>query len=288
MYIIKASGKRVKFNPIKVRKTCLRAGASRDLTDYIVTEVTQHVYDGMETKELLRLILKLLKQKNPVAAIRYNLKKAILDMGPAGFIFEEFILRLLTVYNHQAWFPSLISGACVKHEVDIIAKSPVNEKNFLSQREPGKEKIYMVECKYHNRPGLRSGLKEVLYVWARFLDLYDAWRQRGGQKFDHPWLISNTKFSESAIQYAKCKKIRLLGWQYPKGMGLESLIEKKRLYPITILKSLDWQTREKLFFRKIVSCQDLISVNKEILIRKTMISEMKITSLVDEAKLIIE
>lgn len=288
MYIIKASGKKAKFNPGKIKKTCLRAGANKDLTDYIVGEVSRRVYDGMETRELLRLILRLLKQKDPIVAVRYNLKKAMLDLGPTGFIFEEFMLRLLKIYNYQAWLPPLITGACVKHEVDIIAKSRLKEKNLLTKQESGQGNIYMIECKYHNRPGLRSSLKDVLYVWARFLDLCDAWCQGIGQKFNYPWLISNTKFSESAIQYARCKNIRLLGWQYPEGEGLECLIEEKKIYPVTILSSLDWETKEKLFSKKVVLCQDLLSVREEILRKRLMIKDKTIISLINEARSIIE
>lgn len=288
MYILKASGKRARFNPAKIRKTCLRAGTSRELANQIVAEVSKNVYEGMESRELLKLILKLLEQKDSITATRYNLKEAMLDLGPTGFIFEEFILRLLIAYDYQAWFPPLISGMCVKHEVDIIAKSPLREKDFLILPEYGKRKVYMVECKYHNKQGLRTGLKESLYVWARFLDLNDAWRQKKRQKFDYPWLISNTKFSESAVQYAQCKKMRLLGWQYPRGNSLENLIEKKRLYPVTILKSLDGQTKNKLFSQKIVFCKDLLLINKERLKKRTRISESKITNLINETRLMIE
>ncbi|MDD4996405.1 MAG: ATP cone domain-containing protein [Patescibacteria group bacterium] len=288
MYIIKASGKRVRFNPIKIRKTCLRAGADQNLANDITNEVTRHVYENMETREILKLILKLLRQKNPITAARYNLKKAILDLGPAGFIFEEFILRLLRSYGYQTWFPPILSGICTKHEVDIIARSPSREINSLIQQEHSKGKIFMVECKYHNKSGIRSGLKEALYVWARFLDLHDAWRENKGQRLDCPWLISNTKFSESAIQYAQCKKMRLLGWQYPRENSLESLIEEKKIYPITILRSLDRQTKEKLFFQKIIFCKDLLMIKNETLKRKTKISELKIIKLINEAKSIIE
>ncbi len=287
MYIVKASGKRARFNPAKIRKTCRRAGADRDLTDRIVREITEHVYEGMGTGEILKLILRSLKQRDPVAAVRYNLKKSFLDLGPTGFIFEEFILRLLTAYGYQAWLPPLLPGVCVKHEVDIIARSPLRENNLLIFPEYGRGKTFMVECKYHNRLGLRTGLKDALYIWARFLDLHDAWRRKKGQKLDRPWLISNTKFSDSAIQYAQCKKMRLLGWQYPKKGGLESLIEEKKLYPLTILKSLDKETKDKLFARKIIFCSDLLSINKEILMKKAKIGEQKTTSLINEAKLII-
>ncbi len=287
MYVIKVSGKRVRFNPAKVRRTCLRAGASPVLADSIVKEVIKNVYNGMETRELLRLILKFLKQKDPIVATRYSLKKAMLSLGPAGFIFEEFIVSLLKAYGYQAWCPPLIQGTCVKHEVDIIAKSPYKKFDPINEKESSHSRIYMIECKYHNTPGLRSGLKEALYVWARFLDVKDAWHQGMGQEFHRPWLISNTKFSNSAIKYAQCKDLRLLGWQYPRGNGLEYLIENKKLYPITILRSLDRASREILFSKKIILCQELISIKKEVLKQKTMLKEQKLTSLINEASSII-
>ena len=286
MYIVKVSGKRVKFIPAKVRRTCLRAGADVALADRIVSEVSQHVYNGMETRELLRLILKLLKQRNPLVATRYSLKKAMLGLGPAGFIFEEFIVRLLKAYGYQAWCPPLVSGVCVKHEVDIIAKSPSKKLNNLIKEEHGQSRVYMVECKYHNTPGLRSGLKEALYVWARFLDLRDAWRQSTRQRFDCPWLISNTKFSNLAVQYAQCKKLRLLGWKHPRGNGLERLIEAKKLYPITILRGLDKTSKESLFSNNIILCQELISCKRDICQKKTNIRLKKLVSLIDQAHML--
>lgn len=287
MYVIKVSGKRAKFNPAKVHRTCLRAGASQDLADRIVKEVIKHVYNGMETRELLKLILRLLRQKDPIVATRYSLKKAMLSLGPAGFVFERFIVSLLKAYDYQAWCPPLIQGACVKHEIDIIAKSPYKKPDPINKKESSCSRTYMIECKYHNTPGLRSRLKEALYVWARFLDLQEAWRQGKGQEFHRPWLISNTKFSSTAIKYAQCKDLRLLGWQYPKGNSLEYLIENKKLYPITILRSLDRASKETLFSKKIILCQELISTKKGILKQKTMLKEKKLTSLIKEARSII-
>lgn len=288
MYVIKVSGKRAKFYPAKVRRTCIRAGASPALADRIVKEVIKHVYNGMETRELLRLILRLLKQKDPVVATRYSLKKAMLKLGPAGFIFEEFMVDLLKAYGYQAWCPPLIRGTCVKHEVDIIAKSPYKKFDPINKKESSHSRTYMIECKYHNTPGLRSGLKEALYVWARFLDLQDAWHKGiGRQEFHRPWLISNTKFSNMAIKYAQCKELRLLGWKYPRGNGLEYLIENKKLYPVTILRSLDQSSKEILFSKKIILCQELISTKKEILKQKTMLKDQKLTSLINEANSII-
>ena len=286
MDIIKNSGKRVKFNPIKVKQTCLRAGASQILSDEIVEEVSRRVYSGMKTYDILKLIINLLNRKNPAVAARYSLKKAMMDLGPAGFIFEEFIKRLLKSYHCQAYFPPLIQGGCVKHEVDIIAKLP-KEDNQLTRIPLSQGKLYMIECKYHNTPGLRSNLKETLYVWARFLDLKEVYKFNYQEKINYPWLISNTKFSIEAIKYANCKNMRLLGWKYPRGASLENLIESQKFYPITILKSLDQNTKGILFTKNIILVRDLISNSAKTLEKRLGLTGGKLEKLISEAKLII-
>jgi hypothetical protein len=211
----------------------------------------------------------------------------MLDLGPAGFVFEEYTLKLLKAYDYQAWIPPLMMGACVQHEVDVIAQSP-QSKNKLATQETGKNNVYMIECKYRNAAGIRTGLKIALYTWARFLDLKERENKNSKIKFTRPWLISNTKFSDSVIQYATCKNMRLLGWKFPRGNGLESLIEEKNLYPITILNSLDRETRNKLFSQKIILCQDLLNCPQEKLRKNTRIKENKLNNLIKQARLIIK
>lgn len=290
MYVIKASGKKAKFQPSKVKKTCLRAGASNFLAEKIVKEVQKKVYNGIKTKDILQLILKLLKKENLIVADRYRLKDAMLELGPAGFIFEKYILSLLKEYHYQAWLPAIMTGACVNHEVDLIGISPSNADCLLEQdfkrKRIGQRNIYMIECKYHNAAGIRTGLKTALYVWARFLDLKDIKEKTKGVKVNIPWLISNTKFSDAAIQYAKCKNMRLLGWKYPRGQGLERFIEEKKVYPITILGSLDQNTKRKMFSKNIILCQDLLTKSKTYFKKNLQLKENKINSLIKEAKAI--
>ncbi len=298
MYIIKVSGGKEKFNPNKVYRTCRRAGADKTLAGEIAAKVEKQIYSGITTREILRLILNLLSRDNPGAATRYSLKEAILQLGPGGFVFEKFIVRLLQSYGYQAWCPEIIRGACVNHEIDITARADFSTeklpfilpKPFLknkSGRRHGKKITYMVECKYHKTPGNRCDLKQTLYTWARFLDVQEGWRRGYCEKFNYPWLISNTKFSQSAIEYAECKGMRLLGWRYPRRAGLEYLIGQKNFYPITILKTLDSDLREKLFFQDIILCQDLTTIGEGILQRKIDVEDKKLGRLIKEAQSII-
>ncbi len=273
MYITKVSGERAKFNPLKIRRTCLRAGADRSLARKIERLVSAQVREGMSTRKILLLIIGLLGKLSPVISSRYALKEAMLGLGPAGFVFERFVVLLLKAYNYQAHCPPILMGRCVKHEIDVVAT--------IDSFDHKKKEKYLIECKYHNAPGIKTDLQDTLCLWARF----DDFRGKG---FDYPWLISNTKFSKSAIQYANCRNIKLLGWQYPLEKSLNFLVEEKKIYPITILKHLDKVTAEKLFSQNVILASQLLSQKIEKLSFKTGISKNKLNKLMEEARLILE
>ncbi|MBL7053877.1 hypothetical protein ISS06_01590 [Patescibacteria group bacterium] len=285
MYVIKSSGEREKFSDVKIFQACLNSGTDENLCKQVTELVKKQCYNGIRTTKIFNLILKSLNTSNPTSAIRYNLKNAILNLGPAGFVFEKFIVFLLKKFDYSAWRPDIINGACVSHEIDIIAKSNKHPE-LLQWKNNINKNTYMIECKYHNAFGIRSGIKETLYTWARFLDIRDGFRQGNCERFHFPWLISNTKFSNSAKQYSECKGIRLLGWKYPEKQGLEKLIEQQRAYPITILKGLDTSSRNKLFLNNIIFCEQLISIKGSNAIKKININQVKLEKLITQARLI--
>jgi len=270
MKVIKTTGEIEEFNREKIIRTCLRAGATRELAERIVREVERKSYDGIPTRKILRMIIKLLKKELPHVAARYDLKGSIFRLGPAGFTFEQYVSEILKEYGYSTKTNSIIRGASVKHEIDIVASK--------------KGKKYMIECKYHNMPGIYTGLKVALYTYARFLDLRDGWKRGLSQQFNQAWLICNTKFSEDAIQYANRKRLRLIGWKCPSNHSLEIMIEEKKLYPITILRSLDRRSQDKLASVGLILAIDLIRKDMRELNQMTGIGIKKLNILVEEAK----
>jgi len=283
MQVIKASGDKQEFQINKIIKTCKKAGASDKLARQVAKRVEASLEPGISTREILDLVLDLLHQENPGLATRYNLKQAVLALGPAGFLFEKFVKRLLLEYGYDAYLPKLIQGKCVKHEVDICAQAP--KKESIPWEKSSQNNSYMVECKYHNDSGTSSVIKISLYTKSRFLDLREA--KHKNKFFDYPWLISNTKFSNMAIKYGHCENLRLLGWKYPKGLGLERLIEDKKLYPITILKSANSFIKKTLFSRDIITCQDFLNEKRDDLKKETKIYYNTLIKLTDEAKILL-
>ena len=265
MYILKASGQKEKFKPKKIYKKIIKAGGSKKLANKTLKNLKRKIHENIPTKKILDIVLVNLKNEPDVAA-RYDLKRAIMSMGPSGFPFEQYFARILAEYGYTTITNEKIKGKKVKQEIDIIAE---NKQKF------------MVECKYHNIVGNYAGLKEAMYTYARFLDI----KKHG---FDYPWLVTNTHISNDAIAYANGVKLKITSWKYPTKKGLKDLIEKKKLYPITIIRSLNQKTKVKLYAAKLMLLKDLFVYPINELKEKTNISERMLKKILKEARSIYE
>lgn len=266
MYVIKESGKKEKLNLKKLKSTILEAGASERLANKATRNVKNKAYPGITTREILHLVLDVLKEE-PGVAQRYNLKRAIMILGPTGFPFEKFIAKMLKEYGYKTRIDVMMRGKCVTQEVDVLA-------------EKGKKK-YMVECKYHNAPGKKSDLKVVMYTYARFLDLKH-------KKFSQPWLVTNTKCTSEAIKYAQGMNLKVISWRYPRKEGLEKMLIEKNLYPITTLMIPTLKVKYKLVNASIMLVRDLLKHKLSYLWLKTRIPKKILKKLREEAKQILQ
>lgn len=278
IFVKKNSGELELYNPRKIEKSCIKAGASKKEAEEIAKEIEKILYDGITTKEIYNEVLKLLKEKNAVAGIKYRLKEAIMNLGPEGFAFETFFSKILNNLGYNTVLRRFVKGLCVTHEIDIIAE----------KYEGNQIKRIMVECKYHNLTGIYTGLKETLYTYARFLDLKDGWIKGLCEKFDEAWLVTNTKFSEEAKEYAKCKGMKIIGWNYPLNQGLETLIENnKKLYPITILMNIKKIDLKKFSSANLIVINDILERSCEKIVEETGISLDEALEIKREAEKII-
>ncbi|MEM0350555.1 MAG: ATP cone domain-containing protein [Archaeoglobaceae archaeon] len=260
MKVRKRDGKLEDFREDKIVKTVIRAGLSLDLAKKVAEEVRKKVYDGITTEEILNLVLAEIEKFSKKVSAKYSLKSSLLRLGPAGYSFEKFVSALLREHGYRTKTNEILKGKCVTHEVDVIAE---------------KEKKFLIECKFHNTPSY-TGIKEVLYSYARFLDIVEV------NDFDGLWVFTNTKFSGDAIKFAECKGIKLTGWRYPEKEGIESLLEGKGLYPITILK-ISSREIEELLKNGFAFCSDIVKNEEDI---KRLFGERGM-EIVSEAKMVI-
>jgi len=273
-FVLKASGEREPFNSEKVYKACLRAGASQALAESIADQIKGILYDGISTREIYHEVRRLLEASRVEVAARYSLKEALMRLGPAGFPFETYIGELLEEYGYETTLRTIVEGFCVKHELDIVAVEKAGSGS----------KTHMVECKYHNAPGIITGVKEVMYTYARFLDLKEGWEHGRCGRFDQAWLVCNTRSSLDAQAFARCRSIRLLCWRYPEGEGLESLIDRRALYPITVLLSLKSERVEEFSRNRIMLVKDLVRYDLKRLEALTGLGDETLKSVKDEAE----
>ena len=237
VHVKKASGELEEFSERKVRDSLQRAGASPELIEEIIQHVTSELYEGISSEHIYTHIFDLLRNKRSVIAARYNLKRAVMELGPSGYPFEKFFAGVLRQYGFEATTNNILEGACVKHEVDVIAKR--------------NNDTIMIECKFHNHVGTKSKIRDVLYTYARYLDVKEKYA------FTEAWLVTNTKVTSDVISYAQCKGMKVVAWNYPSDFSLRHLIEQSNLHPVTALDSLSHEKKQDLLRQGLVFVKDL-------------------------------
>jgi Holliday junction resolvase-like predicted endonuclease len=248
----KAAGEIEPFSEYKLIHYLNQAGVSKNNEQNILQQIkTNLTADPFPTSEIHKLTYQYLTQTDPAAAARYNLRQAVMELGPTGYPFEQYVAQLL---NHQGFITKtnqIIKGECTSHEVDIIA-SKANTR-------------YMIECKYHNLRGSRSDIKTALYVWARFEDISQAWKtnKQVEEKFHQAWLVTNTKVSTDAEDYAKCRGLNIISWYRPYHHSLKDMIVNTGLWPITCLTTLVDEDKQKLVKQNLFLCKDIIKLNNK-------------------------
>lgn len=269
IYVIKYDNTRQLFSMEKLIASIRNAGIPSSLEDKARSYILKKLYDGISTKEIHQIIIDFLDQNEPTVTAKYNLKRAIMELGPTGFPFERYIGRLLEFYGYKVKVGVVVQGRCVTHEVDVIALKG--------------DEHFMIECKYHNKQGYKTNVKVPMYIKSRFEDVAAVWQEKKGHanKFHQGWVVTNTKFTKDAIKFSECSNIKLLGWDYPKDESLQKLVDRHSLYPVTCLKSITNNEKEKLLKNDFVLCLDLIdSANQDSLEKE--IGSARLKQLLDE------
>jgi len=254
--IAKSDGTVEPFDQGKLMKSLTRSGAKHDVAQHISNQVEQELYQGITTREIYTRAFNHLRHEKRDMAARYSLKRAVLEFGPSGFPFEAYIAQLYAAEGYSVSIDQMIKGKCVEHEVDVVIKRG--------------EEITYAEAKFHNSPGFKCDLTVVLYVKARIDDI--------GHK---GLVVTNTKFTDKAVQFATCAGLELLGWDYPHGKSLHDRIDRAKLYPVTALTTLSRREKTALLNDRVVLCQGLAD-NGDTLTRAG-ISGAKANAVLEEA-----
>jgi len=247
MKVVKNSGHIVEFNQDKLRHSLLRSGAQPHKVEFILKEINKNLYDGISTKQIYKMAFSLLKKEANVHAAKYNLRRAIEMLGPAGFFFEKFIARLYASEGFAATTNITLQGKCVTHEIDVVIKKD--------------DKVGIIECKFHGSREVRSDVKVPMYILSRFNDVkYNTHTIfKTEEAIDNCTIATNTRFTGDAVAFASCSGLSLLSWNYPEANNIKTKIDNNCLYPITCLTSLTAAEKEKLLILDILLVKELVN-----------------------------
>lgn len=245
----------------------MRAGTSRKIAKKILKKVKTEVFRDMTSNDIYKSVLRAISEEKGTGGLhqRYQLKEAIMKMGPAGFAFENYIASLLEYYGFRvSGIRVKVKGDCVNHEIDLIG---IKE-----------DKEYLIECKHHSRRGMYTGLKVAMYTHARFLDT--------NRKFSGEVIFCNTQISTDAKKYAKCIGQKIFSWRYPEQNSLAKIIKKYDLYPITIL-NLSQKELTALTNSNIMIAKDLLRYSNTEIASITEISKKRIKNIQESVEQIL-
>jgi len=257
VFVTKADGSRQFFDKEKVVRTCLRMGASKHMAYEVAEKVEQRLYDGIPTAKVLQLVFLFMRKQQPRVSYPYDLRKGMSLMSPKPE-FEEFIQLLLSSNGFEVDPNKILVGNCGEHEVDAVAR---------------KEGVtYFVETKHHFNYHALTGLDESRIARAILEDVTEAYESRKtGQRFDRAMIITNTKYSEHAVNYGRCRNILQIGWNTPVDLSVQHMIEATNLYPLSCLKDLKRNVRAQLANSGVVVMKQVVEGNLTELSGKTRV-----------------
>lgn len=278
LYVINSRGEKRLFSSHKVYKSAKRAGASSTLAKEIAGIIKKEVFPGINTSDIFKRVKQLLLKKDNRSAIKFSLKAGMRKLGPTGFPFEKYVGEIFKKLGFRVKTNQYLPGRCLSnYEIDFIA-----QKDNL---------IYIGECKYRNLSGERVHSRDALANFARFIDILNGsyFKTKRYQTFKIKTLmVTNTKFTNQARKYSQCMDVELLGWRTPKNKGLEYLIEKHRLYPVTILPSLSKRLIDIFIAEKMMLAEDILNINMNKFAKKFRIPIKYLYPLIKEAQILLE
>ncbi|MCK5588788.1 MAG: restriction endonuclease [Candidatus Pacebacteria bacterium] len=265
----KYDGSMEKFNRDKLAQSIKKNGGPAEIVDEVCNYLKKENITKITTEKVYKITRDFLKKRDKSAYLKYNLPLAISRLGPEGFAFEKFVGEVFEAYDYKpVYVGKKIQGKCVIHEMDIVAY-----KN---------NKILTAELKFHNSRSKKSDLKVVLYMKARFDDIVD-----GGfyeNKTPRQVIITNTKFTYNARNFAKCAGVEVLAWNYPESNNLYNFILKSGVHPITAISAIPQKAIGDFIKRKIVSCRGVLKNNHKELKNNFLIPKEKIPEILKEIK----
>jgi hypothetical protein len=263
MQIHKASGFIENYHPDKLQKYLRKINLPEDYLNALLVELEQYTYRlgaaEMTSHQLRHWVATALLRlpQGQMWQARYLLKEAVYKLGPEGHYFEQFVGRIFTEEGYDVKVGTIMQGKCVTHEVDVYARKD-NHQHYM-------------ECKFHNKEGIRSDIVTALYSHARFRDLHNG-NHIGTHVVESGWLATNTKLTDQALDYSRCVNMQVLSLTLPNDDNITHKVFAHQLYPVTSISSFTDQQQHMLLAEGVILAREFLEMPLEKL-QRLQISE---------------
>jgi hypothetical protein len=99
-------------------------------------------------------------------------------------------------------------------------------------------------------------------------------------------VVTNTRFTQDAIDYGNCSGMKLISWDYPQDDNLRNRIDRSGLHPITVIHSLKKSEKQSLLNEGIVTCRNLL--DNQSYLHEMGVAKTKFNRIISDAEKIIE
>jgi len=221
MVVIKADKRRERFNKNKIINSLLKIGLEEDKALEIAQQAKEELKGKITTDEIFNFVTSKLENYNLLYAGKYNLRRAIMNLGPTGYPFEKYIAKVLNTYNFTTK-----TNQSFKWKMLFFMKLMFWRIKIMI--------FILLSVNTTILVGVNLNIKVPLYIHSRFLDLKANLKEKNKYHYQM-WLITNTKFTTEALKYGECMKIKMIGWLYPKNNSLEKLLKEIMLIQLIFL-----------------------------------------------------
>ncbi len=246
MQVKKYSGELVEFDLRRLKGSLSKSGATPDVVDEVWERMKPMVYDGISTRDVYKLAFRLLKREADSFAARYSLKRALKDLGPAGYYFEQWVAKLFNHANYRTLTGQLLTGNSVTHEVDVVAQKD--------------DELLLVECKFRNTEDAKITVTTPMYFLSRVNDFDGRTFSFFGKemRFTAGWLVTNAYMTTDSIDFSAYYNLNLLAWNYPKESSIKRRVDNAGLYPITCLTTISKAEKDILLKQGCILVKDIV------------------------------
>src|SRR5690606_6936141 len=252
MQVKKYSGERVEFDLRRLKGSLSKSGASPDVVDEVWETMKPMVYDGISTRDLYKLAFRLLKREADSFAARYSLKRALKDLGPAGYYFEQWVARLFRHADYQTLTGHDLAGNSVTHEIDVVAQKG--------------DELLLVECKFRNTEEAKITVTTPMYFLSRVNDFAGRTILLFGKEmqFTAGWLVTNAYVTTDSIDFSAYYNLKLLAWNYPEESSIKRRVDNGGLYPLTCLTTINKAEKDILLKQGCILVKDIVTDPSEL------------------------